>query len=389
MASFPVIPMDVSPLTGCVALLIALALYFIRLKLLPKPIPGIPYNKSAANSVLGDALSFVRHTAATGEPMDWFRQQAEAHRTPLLQLFPRPFKPPFVLLSDFGEVQAMMLSRSTTFDRSSIFRDILGGAGEHHHILKKTGKDWREQRRLLADLMTPAFLHTVAAPHIYSAVHNIIELWEAKSRIGEGRPFAIDLDVDYLALDAVLAFTYGDAYSNRALVDQLNALNALTDSDIRKLRLQGRTSPQKGGNEIPAKFKPAPIHEDMTAILTMVHMAETLQSSVSPPFTWWWLSKTPKIRNAWSRRDGLVSSQLTKAVERLEQNGDDDSWLRNAVDLVVSRIKRFALKEGREPDYINPMTLEEVRPYSQLTSSKEPRSMLPLFFLILIFRITL
>lgn len=379
MASFPIIPMGVSPLTGCVALLIVLALYIIRQKLLPKPIPGIPYNKSAANSVLGDALSFVRHTAATGEPMDWFRQQAEAHRTPLLQLFPRPFKPPFVLLSDFGEVQAMMLSRSTTFDRSSIFRDILGGAGEHHHILKKTGKDWRDQRRLLADLMTPAFLHTVAAPHIYSAVHNIIELWEAKSRIGEGRPFAIDLDVDYLALDAVLAFTYGDAYSNRALVDQLNALNALTDSQIRKLRLKGRTNSRNGGNEIPAKFKPAPIHEDMTAILTMVHMAETLQSSVSPPFTWWWLSKTPKIRNAWSRRDGLVSSQLTKAVERLEQNGDDDTWLRNAVDLVVSRIKRFAIKEGRKPDYINPMTLEEVRRLTR-ANQKSPRAVLCFFY---------
>lgn len=106
----------------------------------------------------------------------------------------------------------MMLSRSGTFDRSSLFRDILGGTGEHHHILKKTGKGWRDQRQLLADLMTPAFLHNVAAPHIYDAVHNIIELWEGKSRIGEGRPFRIDLDVDYLALDAVLAFTYGDAY---------------------------------------------------------------------------------------------------------------------------------------------------------------------------------
>lgn len=114
--------------------------------------------------------------------------------------------------------------------------------------------------------------------NIYSAVHKIIELWENKPRIGEGRPFAIDLDVDYLALDAVLAFTYGHACSNRALDDQLNALNALTDSGIRKLRSKGRTNSQKGGNEVLTKSKPAPIHEDMTAT-----MAEILQSSVSPP----------------------------------------------------------------------------------------------------------
>lgn len=356
-----------SPLTSAIALLLGLALYFIRLKLLPKPIPGIPYNKSAVNSILGDALSFVRHVAATSEPMDWFRRQAEEHRAPLVQLFPRPFKPPFVLLSDFGEVQAMMLSRSTTFDRSSLFRDILGGAGEHHHILKKTGKEWRDQRQMLADLMTPAFLHNVAAPHIYDAVHNIIELWEAKSRIGEGRPFRIDLDVDYLALDAVLAFTYGEAYPQRAVVDQVNALNAISDAGIRKIRQRSMMAKTpKGGSEAPAEFAAAPIHEDMSAILTMVHMAETLQSSVYPPLTWWWISKTSKIRNAWARRDGLVASQLEMAVKRLEQSGDDDTWLRNAVDLIVSRVRRFAGKQGVEPSYINPTTLEEVRLQSVL-----------------------
>ncbi|POS81164.1 cytochrome P450 [Diaporthe helianthi] len=289
--------------------------------------------------------------------MDWFRRQAEKHRKPLLQLFPRPFGKPFVLLSDFGEIQAMMISRKSTFDRSSLFRDILGGAGEHHHILKKSNKEWQNQRSLLADLMVPAFLHNVAAPHIYTAVHNIIDLWEAKTRISEGRPFRIDMDVDYLALDAVLAFTYGDAYPERAVVSQIEGLEALSNKDILSLRKKA----ERLGDGAPMDFLPAPIHEDMDAILTMVHMAETLQSSVFPTFTWWWLSKTPKIRNAWARRDGLVSSQIGKAVDRLRENGEDDTWLRNAVDLIVNRVRSFAKKEGKEPSYINPMTLEEVR----------------------------
>lgn len=355
------LPIGGLPLWLIIAAVAGLSLHYIRQRLLPKPIPGIPSNDGAVKSIFGDMPDFARHVATTSEPMDWFRRQAEKHRTPLLQVFPRPFGKPFVLLSDFGEVQAMMLSRKNVFDRSSLFRDILGGAGEHHHILKKSGREWQNQRSLLADLMVPAFLHNVAAPHIYTAVHNIIDLWEAKTRIADGRPFRIDLDVDYLALDAVLAFTYGDSYPERAVVSQINALEAFSDKDILNLRKRA----QKRGDDAPLDFPPAPVHEDMTAILTMVHLAETLQSSVFPTFTWWWLSKTPKIRNAWARRDGLVASQIGKAVDRLRENGEDDTWLRNAVDLIVNRVRSFAKREGREPSYVNPMTLEEVRRSTQ------------------------
>lgn len=345
--------------TALAAVVTLMGLYVLYQKLLPKPIPGIPYNKAAASSLLGDMPSLARHAASTGEPMAWFRQQAEAHRSPLVQVFVRPFSKPYVLLSDYREVQAMMLHRSPrSFDRSRIFRDILGGAGVHHHILKKTtDPGWKAQRKLLADLMTPAFLHTVAAPHVYAAVRNIIDLWEAKARIADGRPFEVELDAYYLALDAVVAFSYGDSYSERALSPQIEKIAALSGQQIAKMR-----ATSGGAEDAPMVFPEARVHEALEATLAMVQMTDTLQSSVVPRFTWWWLSKTPKIRKAWSARDEFVAGEIAKAAERLQDQGDDDGWMRCAVDLIVSRVRRQHHAEQRPGpvEYITDVIIEEV-----------------------------
>lgn len=55
-------------------LLVVAALYWFGL---PRPIPGIPYNKDAAKRWLGDAPDFVEHFKTTGEGWDWFCLQCE------------------------------------------------------------------------------------------------------------------------------------------------------------------------------------------------------------------------------------------------------------------------------------------------------------------------
>ncbi|KAK1979262.1 cytochrome P450 [Colletotrichum cereale] len=299
-------------------------------------------------------LSLAKHATKTGEPMDWFRQQAMKFNSPLCQVFVRPFAPPIVLLSDFRELQTMLLSRTKEFDRSRIFRDILGDAGPHHHIMKKTGPEWANQRRLLNDLMTPRFLHTVAAPHIYAGVESLIKLWEIKIELAEGRPFDADLDAYYLALDAVVAFSYGASYPHRALLPQIELLRSLQSGHSAPLR--------QGLNEHGAiRFPEAQVDRALRDTLTMVKTAEVMQASVVPRLTWWWLSKTPKVRNAWRARDEFVSGQINKAVQRMGSMHDaSDEWLGNAVDLIVSRERQFAEKEGRVPQYVTQVIIEEV-----------------------------
>jgi hypothetical protein len=51
-----------------------LTLYRLYRALLPKPLPGIPYNKDALNNLLGDMPAMVSHIKKTEEMYDWLGQ---------------------------------------------------------------------------------------------------------------------------------------------------------------------------------------------------------------------------------------------------------------------------------------------------------------------------
>jgi hypothetical protein len=76
---------------------------------LPRPIPGIPYNKEATKSLLGDVLAMVQYVGKTKEVAPYFTQQTLKLRSPIIQLFIRPFGKPYVLISDFREIQGNCL----------------------------------------------------------------------------------------------------------------------------------------------------------------------------------------------------------------------------------------------------------------------------------------
>jgi hypothetical protein len=72
---------------------------------LPRPIPGIPYNKEATRSLLGDVIPMVQHVGRTKEVASWWTLQIIKLQSPIIQLFCRPFEKPFVMISDFREAQ--------------------------------------------------------------------------------------------------------------------------------------------------------------------------------------------------------------------------------------------------------------------------------------------
>jgi len=147
---------------GALFLIVSAIVYLIRRCLLFKPIPGIPYNKAAAHSILGDIPEMISYMNATGEVFEWMTSQIERHNSPIVQVFARPFSKPWVFISDFQESQDILMRRTKEFDRSAFFGDIFLGVFPDHHISKKS-KDphFKSNRALLKDLMTPAFLHDV------------------------------------------------------------------------------------------------------------------------------------------------------------------------------------------------------------------------------------
>ena len=137
-------------------------IYVIYRAALPRPIPGIPYNKDAAKHIMGDVPEFLKYVKDNqGEALNWWHRQIEKHNSPIIQLFLRPFAPPIVIVADFREAQDVLLRRHKEFDRSDAFEDIFSGTLPYHHIAQKTTDKIKAQKRLLSDTMMPPFLNEV------------------------------------------------------------------------------------------------------------------------------------------------------------------------------------------------------------------------------------
>jgi hypothetical protein len=137
-------------------------IYVIYRAALPRPIPGIPYNKNAAKHIMGDVPEFLKYVKDNqGEALNWWHRQIEKHDSPIIQLFLRPFASPLVIVADFREAQDVLLRRHKEFDRSDAFEDIFSGTLPYHHIAQKTTDKIKAQKRLLSDTMMPPFLNEV------------------------------------------------------------------------------------------------------------------------------------------------------------------------------------------------------------------------------------
>ena len=145
----------------------ATLLYLLYRAALPHPIPGIPYNKDAARSILGDVPEFLKYVKDNhGQAMEWWFQQVAKHDSPIVQLFLRPLGRPIVVVADYREAMDVLLRRHKEFDRSTIFEDVFGGVLRYHHIGQKTSEKVKAQKRLLADTMMPSFLNEASPRHL-------------------------------------------------------------------------------------------------------------------------------------------------------------------------------------------------------------------------------
>jgi len=143
---------------------IAVLLYLSYRWALVKPIPGIPFNESAANTILGDVPDFMKWIKRTSQTYTWISHQNVKLNSPIVQVFVRPFSKPWVVISDFRETQDICLRRTKEFDRSNFFGDVFVGVIPDHHI-DKLSKDlaFKRNRNLVNHLMAPAFLKNVGS----------------------------------------------------------------------------------------------------------------------------------------------------------------------------------------------------------------------------------
>ena len=168
---------------------VALGIYLlwrvVRWFLLPKPIPGIPYIETSAQNIMSDIPAMTEHIKATdGTFVTYLRSVMERLNSPVVQIFMFPLGKPMVLLGDFAEAQDLLLRREHEFERSPTLGDLLLGILPNHHVHLPTGLQWKAQRGLVRDLMTPSFLHNIAGPVLYETASNLVECKSQMTSIG-------------------------------------------------------------------------------------------------------------------------------------------------------------------------------------------------------------
>ncbi|KAF7517317.1 hypothetical protein G7054_g13851 [Neopestalotiopsis clavispora] len=317
---------------------------------LPKPLPGIPYNKAAVKSILGDLVEVRELQKKGGRPRAWLGEQPWRHNSPLVQVFMAPLAKPILILSDFREAQDILLRRGKEFDRGGRNLDALGGVIPNHHIgMKTSSPQFKANRELVKDLMTPNFLHTVSAPEIHRNTLKFIDLWKLKAEKAKGRPFRADEDIHVMTFDIIKIVALGEGDSQ--------SMTELYHDIVRKADLEDQVPDSR---DAPIRFPDHLPNEDLRSHQVQ---QDAVGQSVSAPLPGLFHklnNRKPHMREAYATKARMLEKQIGLAIKRAEA-GDGD--VKSALDHMVKREINAAKKAGRAPVFDSPYMKDELYGY--------------------------
>lgn len=338
-------------LPAAVGFTLLAGLYLLYRLALPRPLPGIPYNAKSASRLFGDIPDLVSFISKGGNFVGWMADQQIKSNSVIRQVFIRPFGKPMVVLADHRESREIMVYRADDFDRSKDVVKMLSPVVRTNQFAQPTGPQWKLHRRLVQDTMSQAFLNDVAAPSIYASFTRLIDLWNHKLDLAQGRPFSAADDLFHAAFDAVAAFTFGSSFPHSALKAQVDGLSSLSTNDI-----------APGNIDDPVNFPTFDVDESISSMIRLVDGIETAQSSPSPSLSWFVTKRSKWFRRARAVKDRCIRHEIEKAAASIKQTDGDASMPqeRHAVDNIINREKKLAQKEGREPDFLANRIIDEV-----------------------------
>ncbi|KAI1420864.1 cytochrome P450 monooxygenase [Xylaria sp. FL1777] len=331
---------------------LAFGLFYIYHLAMPRPIPGIPYNKSSSHKLLGDVPAIADHMAKIegGTFITYILKTMRSLNSPLIQVFIQPLSRPSLILGDFPEAYDI-LTRRREFDRAPTLGNLVKGIVPNMHIHLKTGDTWKNQRRLIQDLMTPSFLHEVAGPVLYQNLIVMIDLWRTKSRVADGRPWKADDDVNQMVLDALMAFSFGEEFEQSSIKPALSAVRSMNEDSIKLIKSKGRDEIV----EFP-RGQQGPI---LRVIRELTEMVGEFQGNPAPTLMWAYVTRKPKVRRNIRIKDECIKTELKKSVKRIERTSEG-GVVKSAADQMIVREKILAEREGRAPDFLSRVMIDEI-----------------------------
>ncbi|GAW17744.1 hypothetical protein ANO14919_072100 [Xylariales sp. No.14919] len=317
---------------------------------LPKPLPGIPYDESARNNLLGNLPEMITMLRNTGKTRPFFIEHPQRHNSALTQVWMGPLTKPSLILSDFRESQDILLRRTREFDRGPWNTNAFDGVVPNHHIaMASADPRFKGNRELVRDLMTPNFLHEVSAPQIYEKTMALVDLWSLKSELGGSQPFNARRDIFDAAIDIINAVAFGLEDDQSTVKNQINSL----------LSKPGfRPTPNADGS---VTFPELPTLPNIAAIEEIgLHLGEQFKAPFPKTAHRWQMWTSPTLAKSYARKDQFLYDEIDKAVIRLRKG---ESGTRSAMDHILQREMNAAEKAGREPVFHSPRIHDELFGY--------------------------
>lgn len=331
--------------------LIILLGYLIWLRLLPKPLPDIPYNPEALLSVFGDVPSVVRWRQQHGEQRRWFQAQAVKMNTPICQVFTKPFfYGPQVILTDHREIHDIFHKRFKEFDKGYKEAEAFGGIIPDELLsLKLSSPEYKFHKEIMRDLMLPQFLNNVNAPEIYDKAMLLVDLWRVKSNLTEGRPFDFKDDIHKAALDIIMAVSFG-----------LEQEASCTQKQLRETR-DNHVKDTKSAPSESYDFSALPMNREPEAITTLAASVKIGFNSPLPVQHHWFLRQLPHLGGAVKTKNAMMRRKINESLSRMPPTDEEAlKSARTALDNMLYRERLLANKAGRRPNFHASYIYDEV-----------------------------
>ncbi|KAJ8120454.1 hypothetical protein ONZ43_g2840 [Nemania bipapillata] len=293
----------------------------------------------------------ARTVGATGEFGPWCAAQMAKSGAPLCQVFVRPLAKPWVLLADFHEAYDILSrrtapAREADFDKSAFLTENMSCLGDFHGTFRANvcGEQFRNNRALIQDLMTPTFLHGVMGPAVHAKGMELVALLEAKMRLADGRPFDVKKDLDRVALDVMLYFAFMSEFDETSLGPQIGLISQLTTSDI-----------PKGDFDTPVTFPEAPEGSFLAAIRMAPVIVENCINSLLPQLSLWWWKRQSWYKRSFTDKYRVLREQFKQGLKNY-RGGE----VRSAIEHMLMREEREAEKQGRAADLESDILVDEL-----------------------------
>lgn len=204
----------------------------------------------------------------------------------------------------------------------------------------------------------PANRRQISAPEIYDKFATLLRLWERKTALSKGRPFAASREIHHAALDIIVCVAFGLEPSQTQLVREIEEL--AVDQDW--------ATNASGGPDEEFRFKEASVAEELEAFTVLSNSTSLSMRSLFPQlFHFFYRNFSPTMRNALRLAKRLQRREIANGLER-RRTGKAQ---RCAVDEILAREEAIAAKEGRKPEYYSQVITSEVSKSSRYLSAPD------------------